>query len=242
MDKLKINIICIPTTISGIEMTDHVELECISSFSTILAAFSKIPYKTFERTPFAKPIAVFYDPLMWRLVEPETLYPTLFQILSYALEALASPNISPPSEMIAIDCAKLCIKYLSLSFPLAQDNMEIREDILYCSYLGGECFYREEMGLLSRLLNILLEKFGISTADACTALLPYLCWYHQNTFSMKAREEIGIYDLPNALLSLQKQVVSHITYHITSYHHIVSTNGIYVYCIDGRREIYIIFV
>lgn len=183
-------------------MTDHVELDCIPATT---ALFTSTPFKRFERSPYAKPIAVFYDPLLWQFTPTDKLYPALFQVLSFAMDVLGNPTASPGSEMMAIECAKICLKRISTT--LEQPSPEIIEDFLYCSYLGGECFYREEMELQTNITNLLLERFGIPTTEAATSLLPYMCWYHQNTLSMKAREEIAIYDLPNYLYEIQHQLV-----------------------------------
>jgi hypothetical protein len=52
--------------------------------------------------------------------------------------------------------------YVSTIFE--QPTLDIIEDCLYCSYLGGECFYREEMVLKTSISNF------FPTSEAASSL------------------------------------------------------------------------
>eukprot|EP00981_Chlorochromonas_danica_P014413 scaffold7957_cov129-Ochromonas_danica.AAC.2 len=197
-------LIVVPTTIAAGELTN------------IIHGMRNAPVLV-ARNDIVKPVLVIYDTHLFStiLTRGEAIKGT-FLLMAHLTDQLYDPAISPLSLMAAREAIHICVKLL---LRWAQEKTEkttvvneaisdrVVDDLLYATYLCGECWQRERTHLHHFMVDILHARHGIPYDECHLAIHAYSAWYNQDRLLIAVLEELGtchpstfIYDMQYLLL------------------------------------------
>lgn len=193
----KARLACIPST-SGTASE-------ITSFSVITDTKSHIKY------PLASPEMVadvaIIDPILPSKMPRHITANTGMDVLTHAIEAAVSTAASDYTDALAIQSIKMVFKYLPLACE-QPDNLDVRMKMHNASAMAGMAFTSASLGIAHSLAHKIGGVFGITHGLANAILLPYVIQFNRKATDKInwIEDELGIYDLAEAVKNLNSQV------------------------------------
>lgn len=162
--RTKIPILAVPTTYAGSEMTP------IWGITTAAG-------KAIGRHPDVLPRSVLYDPELTLTLPPAASAVSGINALAHAAEALYAPDISPISDAMATEAARL----LYTALPTVVGNpvdIASRNTALCGAWLAGACLAITTMSLHHKLCHIIGGAFNLPHAETHAVILPRVLEYN----------------------------------------------------------------
>lgn len=170
--------LCIPTTLSGSEMT--------SLYGVKIGQEKRTSTDT-----AARPRTVIYDPDLTETLPNHETATTGMNCLAHCVEALypASPN--PVARLLALEG----IRNLAVSLPavIEKNDTDSRARALYAGFLGGTLVSLVGIGLHHKICHVLGGHFGVPHGESNSIILP-----HVVAFNTPQMPDIAA-DIANAL-------------------------------------------
>lgn len=157
-------IIAVPTTYSGSEMTP------------IWGVTEKGQKKT-GNAPIVKPQVVIYDPVLSAGLPKHISATSGMNAIAHCVEGLYTDNSNPIITLIAEEGIRTLWGVLPKILENS-DDLEIRSDALYGSWLGGTVLGSVGMALHHKLCHILGGSFNLPHAETHSVMLPFAIWYN----------------------------------------------------------------
>jgi maleylacetate reductase len=158
------------------------------------------------RNDQVKPCLVIYDTQLFAWMTRGDVIKGLFLILAHIVDIMYEGHVSPLSLLAARECLRVAIRIL-LRYAQGQDTPPDVSDLLYITYLCGECWNREQTYLHHFLVDLLHIDYGLSYEDSHIALLAYTSWYNQSALSIALCEELGCCDIPSFIYDMQYKLL-----------------------------------
>jgi maleylacetate reductase len=186
---LPIEIVAVPTTYSGSEMTE-------------IYGITAGGEKRTGRDPRARPGTVIYDPALLQDLPARLVATSGLNALAHAVEGLYAPDTDTDVEAMAAEGIKL----LAESLPeAASDKLDLdaRARCLQGAWRSGAVLGRVRMGLHHKLCHTLGGSFALPHSDVHAVMLPYTAAYNYRA-ARRAMEIVErAMDAPHAPSALQ---------------------------------------
>jgi alcohol dehydrogenase class IV len=118
------------------------------------------------------------DPLLTLSMPPKVTADTGIDAMIHAIEAYASLNVTPFSEITAIEAIRLVAENLPTAYAKAE-NIEARANMSLAATLAGLALNSAGAAAIHGLSNILGIKYKMSHGRANAVLLPYVIDYNK---------------------------------------------------------------
>ena len=118
------------------------------------------------------------DPLLTLSMPPKVTADTGIDAMIHAIEAYASLNVTPFSEITAIEAIRLVAENLPAAYAKAE-NIEARANMSLAATLAGLALNSAGAAAIHGLSNILGIKYKMSHGRANAVLLPYVIDYNK---------------------------------------------------------------
>ena len=151
--------IYVPTTFSGSEMTN-------------IWGTTDDGRKTTGRDERVRADRVFYDPELVATLGLGTVYPSLFNAMAHAVEAVYSPGVYEGTAELALEALRVLTRAIR-DLAAGNDDLVVRADALYGAYLAGRALDDATMGIQHKLAHVLGGLTGAEHAAVHTVLLPH---------------------------------------------------------------------
>jgi maleylacetate reductase len=173
--------LCIPTTLSGSEMTSlyGVKIGQEKRTSTNIAA---------------RPRTVIYDPELTETLPKHETATTGMNCLAHCVEALYPANPNPVARLLALEG----IRNLAASLPavIEINDPDSRARALYAGFLGGTLVSLVGIGLHHKICHVLGGRFGVPHGESNSIILPHVVAFNESHMPSVAA------DIANALGSI----------------------------------------
>ncbi|AJE45094.1 maleylacetate reductase [Celeribacter indicus] len=156
--------ISLPTTYSGSEMTD-------------ILGETEGGRKTTRRAPEIRPTTVIYDVELTLGLPLGISGLSGMNAMAHAIEALYAPHANPVTDLMALEAIGVLAKSLP-DLADALDDVDLRADLFYGSWLCGLCLDAAEMSLHHKICHTLGGSFDLPHAEAHAVMLPHALAYN----------------------------------------------------------------
>lgn len=162
--RCKLQILAIPTTFSGSEMTP-------------IWGETFNEEKITGRDPTTRSATVIYDPELTVSLPDAMCITSTFNALAHAIEALYAFDRSPLTDLMALEAVRLGITGLN-KISAEQDEITSRALLMRMSWLSGSVLGSTTMSLHHKICHVLGGTIGLSHSETHTVVLPYVLAYN----------------------------------------------------------------
>ena len=182
--ELDINLVVIPTTYAGSEMTP-------------IWGRTTNNEKLTGRDARVLPKLVFYDSSLIANIPTIIAINSGMNAIAHAIEALYSPNVSPIVEMAALKSIEIFNRFLREAAN-GKKSEEVAENLLYATMLAGFSLGNAIMGIHHKVCHVLGGMFDLPHAQMHSAVLPYSVAYNENVAKRAMESVAEIFGTPKA--------------------------------------------
>ena len=174
--KNKVDIIAIPTTFSGSEMTN-------------IWGISRDGAKETGRDPIVLPSYTIYDPSFTATMPYELAFKSAMNAMAHLIEAVYAPDANP----ITYTNSLLGIKKLSEGIQRLLDDRQMdskaNELILFGAFLAGKGLCEVSMSLHHKSAHVLGGSFGLDHSTVHTILQAYVLEFQWSALTAEVKED-----------------------------------------------------
>ena len=161
---LDVNLIAVPTTYAGSEMTD-------------IWGLTEGDHKQTGKDPRVKPKVVVYDPELTLTLPSFIAGPSGMNAMAHAVEALYGPGANPVVSAMAIEA--IAALYTGLPVVVAEpENLDGRSQVLYGAYLAAVSLAGTGTALHHKTCHVLGGMFNLNHGDMNSVVLGHALAYN----------------------------------------------------------------
>lgn len=205
--RTRLPLLAVPTTYSGSEMT-------------VVWGQSADGVKTTGRDPVVLPRTVLYDPRLLLDLPAAVVGPSGMNALAHCVEALYGPDADPLSSALAIEGARLVMKWLPAACGSRSRNGETggqvpdlagRTEVLWASCLAGHVLSTAGASLHHALCHLLGGRHDLPHAETHAAVLPYVVQFvlpacEERLAPLAAALDVALAGLPRLIWDVGQRV------------------------------------
>lgn len=164
-----VDIVAIPSTYSGSEMTD-------------IWGITEETGKITGRDPRVVPAMAIYDAELLRTLPPEIAGPSGINTIAHSVEALYAQNGTPLLSEIAEEGIRRMAAALRVICGPGRETGALEpalDEAIHGAILCGSALAKATMGIHHKLCHVLGGSFGLPHAETHTAILPHAAAYNR---------------------------------------------------------------